>query len=68
MDGNPGILWKFLKKYLRIILRSAPKAAAGAVEDSRRGALIPYPRLLKPVDWKEFEQVFEKLAKWLSAR
>ena len=55
-----------LDEGLRIILRSAPKAAARDRDGSHRQALIPYPRLLKPVDWTEFERVFEDLIDWLA--
>jgi len=54
-----------LKEGLRIILRSAPAAEARNIKDGRRPALIPYPRLLRPVDWEEFERFFETLADWL---
>ena len=55
-----------LKEGLRIILRSAPKAAARDIDGVCRHALIPYPRLLKPVDWTEFGRVFEDLGDWLT--
>jgi hypothetical protein len=55
-----------LKEGLRIILRSAPEAAARDIDGVRRHALIPYPRLLRPVDWKEFGRVFEDLGDWLA--
>ncbi|MCX6566565.1 MAG: nucleotidyl transferase AbiEii/AbiGii toxin family protein [Candidatus Aminicenantes bacterium] len=55
-----------LNEGLRIILRSAPKAAARDRDGARHHALIPYPRLLKPVDWTEFERVFEDLVDWLT--
>jgi hypothetical protein len=55
-----------LKEGLRIILRSAPEATALDIDDVRRHGLIPYPRLLKPVDWTEFGHVFEDLGDWLT--
>ena len=55
-----------LKEGLRIILRSAPEAAARDIDGARRHELIPYPRLLKPVDWTEFRRVFEELGDWLT--
>lgn len=55
-----------LKEGLRIILRSAPEAAARDIDGVCRHALIPYPRLLKPVDWTEFGRVFEDLGDWLT--
>ncbi|MGA2587682.1 MAG: nucleotidyl transferase AbiEii/AbiGii toxin family protein [Candidatus Aminicenantales bacterium] len=54
-----------LKEGLQIVLRSAPEAEARNIKDGRRHALIPYPRLLKPVDWEEFGRLFETLADWL---
>jgi predicted nucleotidyltransferase component of viral defense system len=55
-----------LKEGLRIILRSAPEATALDIEDVHRHGLIPFPRLLKPVDWTEFRHVFEELGDWLT--
>jgi hypothetical protein len=67
-----------LREGLRIVLRSAPSGAgapavtgasgSGSGDDLRRGGLIPFPRLIKPVDWGEFERIFVELAGWLSAR
>jgi len=54
-----------LKEGLRIILRSAPEATTLDIDDVRRHGLIPYPRLLKPVDWTEFGHAFEDLGDWL---
>ena len=68
MDKDLGTLWKSLKNFpegLRIILRSAPEATALDIDDVRRHGLIPYPRLLKPVDWTEFGHAFEDLGDWL---
>jgi hypothetical protein len=62
---DPGTAAARLKEGLRIVLRSAPEAEARDIKDGRRRVLIPYPRLLKPVDWKEFRRIFEALADWL---
>jgi hypothetical protein len=66
-----------LREGFRIVLRSAPSGAgqaavgaggSGSDDDRRRGGLIPFPRLTKPIDWREFEGVFDRLAGWLRAR
>jgi hypothetical protein len=75
---DPPMAAAHLREGLRIVLRSAPSGAgapavagarsSGSGDDLRRGGFIPFPRLIKPIDWGEFERIFVELADWLSAR